>query len=271
MVGFKPTVGCVSNEGMIPLIKEQDCPGPITRTVQDAAILLDALRESPDPGSEKTYLSSCDDNVLTLESLRIGIPSSSFYDDNVVLPAFCSAIKTLKDDGATIVNSAEFPHLDKYNNESKEAKLNFTATSFAEDIKQYLNSLTTNPNRIRDVHDLKRATRDHPDEDYPNKRFEHFELAAEIAGQRSRDSADEAGSTVTLQQSQDSGDISNVLDKYKIDILAAPAMLGPTVTFASRDGLPLVVIPLGYYPPEQQISYYSKGSSKTVDYGPGIP
>ena len=271
VVGFKPTAGLISNEGMIPLIKEQDCPGPITRTVQDAAILLDALREKPDSNYPQTYLSFCDDNASSLEGLRIGLPSSNLYPDNVVLPAFSSAVKIMKDAGATIIKSADFSNLDKYNGLSKEAKLEFTATSFAQDIKEYLSSLSTNPNNVRDIDDLLSATRHHPNEDYPKKGIEHFNLAQEIAHRPRRDSADETGSVVTLQQNQSPGDISDVLYKHNLDLLAAPAMLGPTATFAAQDGLPLVVVPLGYYPPEQQASYYSSGPSKTVDYGPGVP
>ena len=37
VVGLKPTVGLVSRTGVLPVAKSQDSPGPITRTVYDAA------------------------------------------------------------------------------------------------------------------------------------------------------------------------------------------------------------------------------------------
>ena len=40
VVGLKPTVGLVSSEGVLPIAKSQDAPGPITRTVSDAATAL---------------------------------------------------------------------------------------------------------------------------------------------------------------------------------------------------------------------------------------
>ena len=43
VVGMKPSLGLVSGEGVIPLISFQDSPGPVARSVTDAAILLDAL------------------------------------------------------------------------------------------------------------------------------------------------------------------------------------------------------------------------------------
>ncbi|WP_407702071.1 amidase [Tumebacillus lacus] len=42
-VGIKPTVGLISRRGVIPIAHSQDTPGPMARTVADAAILLNAL------------------------------------------------------------------------------------------------------------------------------------------------------------------------------------------------------------------------------------
>jgi Asp-tRNA(Asn)/Glu-tRNA(Gln) amidotransferase A subunit family amidase len=44
LVGFRPTVGLVSREGIIPCSIKQDTAGPLARTVADCAVLLDALR-----------------------------------------------------------------------------------------------------------------------------------------------------------------------------------------------------------------------------------
>ena len=43
IVGIKPTLGLVSRSGIIPIAHSQDTAGPMTRTVRDAAILLNAL------------------------------------------------------------------------------------------------------------------------------------------------------------------------------------------------------------------------------------
>ena len=46
VVGIKPTAGAISGAGIIPIAHSQDIAGPMTRTVADAEILLDALATS---------------------------------------------------------------------------------------------------------------------------------------------------------------------------------------------------------------------------------
>ena len=44
VVGLKPHVGSISHRGLIPISHTQDTPGPLTRNVADAALLLEVLR-----------------------------------------------------------------------------------------------------------------------------------------------------------------------------------------------------------------------------------
>lgn len=50
VVGFKPTRGSISGEGIFPLIRAVDTPGPIAKTVRDAAAAYGALSGRPIPG-----------------------------------------------------------------------------------------------------------------------------------------------------------------------------------------------------------------------------
>ena len=43
LVGIKPTVGRISRYGVIPITADQDTPGPMAKSVTDAAIMLGAL------------------------------------------------------------------------------------------------------------------------------------------------------------------------------------------------------------------------------------
>ncbi|MFC8217976.1 amidase family protein [Streptomyces sp. NPDC057362] len=43
LVGIRPTVGLVSRHGVTALVREQDSPGPLARSVADAATLLEAM------------------------------------------------------------------------------------------------------------------------------------------------------------------------------------------------------------------------------------
>ena len=56
IVGLKPTYGLVSRRGVFPLSFTLDHVGPLTRTVADAALMLDALagHDPADPGSAAT-------------------------------------------------------------------------------------------------------------------------------------------------------------------------------------------------------------------------
>ena len=66
VVGIKPTVGSVSVRGVVPVSLSQDVPGPIARSVEDAAMLLEVL-------SCKTGLVDLCNND---EPLRIGVVRS---------------------------------------------------------------------------------------------------------------------------------------------------------------------------------------------------
>jgi amidase len=80
VVTVKPTVGLISRAGIIPIAHSQDTAGPLTRTVRDAAILLNVLA-AQDSGDEATrdlrrpadYTAVLDKEGL--RGARIGIPS----------------------------------------------------------------------------------------------------------------------------------------------------------------------------------------------------
>ena len=89
LVGIKPTVGRISRYGVIPITADQDTPGPMARTVTDAAILLGALESAaPDPNDPATkHLHAAPRARLHaflkrdgLKGARIGIPRAFYYD-----------------------------------------------------------------------------------------------------------------------------------------------------------------------------------------------
>jgi amidase len=134
LVGIKPTVGRVSRYGVIPITADQDTPGPMARTVSDAAIMLGAMEgTAADPSDAATKACTPparnDYTVFlradALRGARIGIPRANYYD-RTVPPAGGSAnargglgaqqravmdsvIAILKAQGAVIVDPADIP------------------------------------------------------------------------------------------------------------------------------------------------------------------
>src|SRR5882757_5049480 len=120
VVTVKPTVGLISRAGILPISHSQDTAGPLTRTVRDAAILLNVLaaRDPLDPATQPLqrpadYTTGLDKDGL--KGARIGVPSdpddplNDFYMGK--LPArskavMAKAIEALADAGATIVRAS---------------------------------------------------------------------------------------------------------------------------------------------------------------------
>jgi amidase len=119
LVTVKPTVGLVSRAGILPIAHSQDTAGPLTRTVRDAAILLNVLA-APDPEDAATLPQQRPADytaVLDLDGLkgaRIGVPGDPRDRGNDVFygplgprtaAVMGEVIATLEAQGATIVRA----------------------------------------------------------------------------------------------------------------------------------------------------------------------
>jgi amidase len=125
LVGVRVTPGLISRNGMQPLIAFQDTPGPMTRTVKDAAILLDAI-VGYDPSDEFTaeaifaahhgsYVQALDADGL--KGARLGVVRNAFGPNDrpesaAVNRVIESALKAAKSAGANVID-IEIPNLDE--------------------------------------------------------------------------------------------------------------------------------------------------------------
>jgi aspartyl-tRNA(Asn)/glutamyl-tRNA(Gln) amidotransferase subunit A len=107
IVGLKPTYGRVSRHGVLTLSWTLDHAGPMARTVEDCAYLLQALagHDAADPASSRVPV----DDYLTplgrdLHGVRVGVPRSYFFEgiDAEVARAFEDALETLRGLGAEV-------------------------------------------------------------------------------------------------------------------------------------------------------------------------
>ena len=135
LVGIKPTVGLISRYGIMPITGDQDTAGPMTRTVEDAAIMLSGMVgfDPNDPVTNRCTLPPGNDYTRFLRSAalrgaRIGIPRANFYtattrpDTGAAIGGLGApqtavmneAIQVLRDLGAVIVDPADIPsYLDR--------------------------------------------------------------------------------------------------------------------------------------------------------------
>jgi amidase len=112
IVGFKPTVGLVSRTHVVPISHSQDTPGPMTRTVREAALVLSAIAGS-DPADPQTAEADSHRGdyaaQLSADSLRgkrIGVMRfASGFGTN---ERFEEALTALRAQGAILVEIEKF-------------------------------------------------------------------------------------------------------------------------------------------------------------------
>jgi len=108
-VGFKPTYGLCSRWGIVAFASSLDQAGPMTKTVQDCALMLEAMagfdkKDSTSINKKKeNYSKNLTDNI---KGLKIGIPKEYRVDDmpKEIDQLWKNGEKLLKDSGAEIVD-----------------------------------------------------------------------------------------------------------------------------------------------------------------------
>jgi len=120
LVTVKPTVGLISRAGIVPISHSQDTAGPMTRTVRDAAVLLNVLaaKDPLDPATERQRRPADYTAGLATDAMkgaRIGVPSdpadplNDCYYGRLVpkwTKVMSETIKVLEDLGAVIVRAS---------------------------------------------------------------------------------------------------------------------------------------------------------------------
>ena len=106
-VGLKPTYGRVSRHGAFPLGWSLDHMGPLTRSVRDAALVLNAIagRDAKDPTSSRhPVVDYVPEEGGSIRGLRIGFPENFYFDrlDPDVESAVRGAIARAESLGASV-------------------------------------------------------------------------------------------------------------------------------------------------------------------------
>jgi len=114
LVGLKPTVGLVSRAGIIPISASQDTAGPMTRTVQDAAMLLNAMIgiDPADPATASVPDGGAADFTTFLSSgglggARLGVMRRYFGSLPALDQLMEASLAVLRDAGAVLVDPVD--------------------------------------------------------------------------------------------------------------------------------------------------------------------
>ena len=279
LAAVKPTVGRVSRYGVIPITADQDTPGPMARTITDAAILLGVLESgNPDPNDPAT--SRCTPNrdytqflkADGLKGARIGIPRANYYD-KVKAPGsdrdrgglnddqkkvMNEAIEVLKAQGAIIVDPADIPSIvDKDPNNNL---LLYGVCTSMDDVKERKCSIDLAYGMERDFNAWLKSLGDKaPVKSLRELRewnLAHQKLGSIKYGQSLLDISDamdlelfkaryEADRAKDIYLSATHG-IDEVMKANNLDALLFPDGIGANV--AARPGYPSVIVPFGFVP-----------------------
>ncbi len=257
VVGIKPTLGLVSRAGVIPVSSTQDTPGPMARTVRDAAILLTAIagRDSRDAATRAAKFKP-DHTAFGethLKGVRIGVPREVYWTNLPPEQARIieSSLEVLRGLGATVVDPAEIATA----REAASFHFEVLLYDFKRDINRYFRSLGPNA-PIRNLKALIAYNEAHPE-----KMLRYGQLILQAAQSTSgtlREKVYAYRRAEDLRLSQRLG-IDATMKKHRLGALVFPAYHGYAI--AARPGYPSVIVPAGYTPENVPVGITFTGRS----------
>lgn len=245
------------------------------RTVKDAAYVLQAIA-GKDPHDNYTSAIPCDPlpdyvgacNFSSLRGKRIGVPRNLIdpYDGSEpILAAFEAAIQIIRKAGATIVDNTNVTDYALEQIQKGNSSLIVLDADFITNLPAYLSELTSNPNKVYNLADVRNFTRTFPPEDYPDRNTGVWDDALNL-GLNNTSSAFWAAYQNNLEISGRQG-ILGALANSSLDALILPTTFSPVLP--ALGGLPVITVPMGFYPPNTTVVKDERGS--LAEAGPNQP
>ena len=259
IVGLKPTVGLVSRAGIVPIAHSHDTAGPMTRSVEDAAIILGALTgvDSSDAYTQKStndsytdYAQFLDKDALSGKKIGLATQFLGFHPDVDVLMK--EAVRDLENLGATVIEMEKEDLDGKSGADAYEVLL----YEFKHDLNKYLKNCTA-PIKIRSLEDLIEFNNAHSNQELPFFGQEILVAAQEKGDLNSEEYKNALKNVLNANGPQG---IDKTLDQYSIDAIIAPTTspawptdlingdhyLGGSSSPAARSGYPNITVPMGF-------------------------
>ncbi|MGW5187904.1 amidase [Kribbella sp. NPDC004138] len=242
VVGLKPTVGLISQQGIVPISHSQDTAGPMTKTVTQTAALLSVLT-----GGHTDYTEYC--RGADLSNVRIGVPRGPLWGYSTGLDQVTErALELLSQCGATLVD-----HLSLPTPGGDEDQLQVLSHELKVDMAAYLATRAHGGPRTLD--DLIAFNNQHADQELQWFGQELFERAAATEG---LDAPVYVAARLTALRAGRDG-IDNLLRDNQLDALVSPSyspawaidlvngdhVLGSSSSHAALAGYPLLSVPSG--------------------------
>ena len=211
VVGFKPTVGLVSTEHIVPISSTQDTAGPMTRSVRGAALMLDAMATR---SGGKSFSGLLDD--ASLQDVRIGVLRYAVGNHPGIKSRFEQALRELENAGAVLVDIEQAPS--QPDNLRALGRL-ILDVEFKHTLNSYLaNSPANIP--VRNLEELIAYDNAHAAEEMPLFGQDIFEQA--LATEGVNDPEYLAALGTVLKATRDEG-IDALLGTYKVQTLVFPS------------------------------------------------
>ncbi|CCH32641.1 amidase [Saccharothrix espanaensis] len=235
-VGVKPSLGLVSRTGVVPITSRHDSPGPITRSVTDAAVTLWALRGTdladPDSPAAAGALPADYTQVLKTDALRgkrIGVWRKGHQGiDPDADRVFDASVAKLRDLGATVVEGADLPDFQEV---VVPHLLPAVLTEFKHDLNAYL--AATPGSHPKNLTGLIEYNRQHADVELATFGQDLFEMADKTDGDITNPEyrAHREAATAAGRQG-----IDDVLAAHRLDaIVTSTELPAPPVDYQGGD------------------------------------
>lgn len=245
VVGIKPTIGLVSQDGIIPISHTFDTAGPMGRTLTDATLLFQAM-------SDKKVNYSASLTKGGLKGTRIGVARTFFGFHEEVDAALEKALNILKEQGAELVELTEYRHP----RDASRAAYKVMQYEFKAGLNKYLSGMSDNVT-IRSLDDIIEFNKTNTKTAMPFFKQEILELSNEKGD---LDTAEYIEALETVKRLAGPEGIDKVMDEFNLDAIAAPTgsaawtvdlingdnFHGGSSSPAANAGYPNITIPAGF-------------------------
>ena len=211
IVGFKPSVGLVSQKYIIPISVSQDTAGPMTKTVIGAAMMLNAMATN---GANTDFTKGLSKDAL--RGKTVGVMRFSQGENADILNRFNAALKVLEAQGAILIDITAFsPKLDDFWGQA----LDVLKYEFKDGLNLYLSEAAKGV-KVRTLSDIIDYNNRHPERELAL--FDQDLLESSNAKGPISDAEYIAARDAVQKATRDDG-IDALLSQYGADMLVSPS------------------------------------------------